>query len=192
MSIVIPWIMVACWVVFILYWVISAFGVKRDVRTSPWRRWWWLRIAAICIVFGWLWGTSRWGKALHYVGFFSGPTREILAPIGALLTILGIGIAIWARVHLGRNWSPVPTLKEEHELVTSGPYKLIRHPIYTGILLAAFGSAIVTPTWLIVFVIILVMFVWRVHVEERLMLQQFPTQYPEYKKRTWALIPYVW
>ena len=71
------------------------------------------------------------------------------------------------------------------------PYALVRHPIYTGIILAALGSTLTSPVWLIMFFIVSSMFIWRKDVEENLMIQ-IPNQYPEYKERTWALIPFVW
>ncbi|HEX8994105.1 MAG TPA: isoprenylcysteine carboxylmethyltransferase family protein, partial [Candidatus Paceibacterota bacterium] len=120
------------------------------------------------------------------------PWSAPLAVFGVLLCVFGIGYAIWARWHLGKNWSPAPALKEKHELVTSGPYRYVRHPIYTGTLIAALGSGIADPYWFFMFALMLVMFVRRVFVEERLMMQEFPEQYPQYKKHTWALIPWVW
>lgn len=106
---------------------------------------------------------------------------------------LGLALAIWARKHLGTNWSREPSVQAGHELVTSGPYRVVRHPIYTGILAAIFGLVLVGGTlWLIMFGGMLLMFVWRVKREEEFMMQLFPQQYPEYKKRTNALIPFVW
>lgn len=189
---IIPWILLISWAVFILYWAISAFSVKLDINQSAWQRWWWVRLMIIFTAIGWVWATSRIEKTLDYQLFFGAHATGVLAVCGAAFCILGIALAIWARVHLGRNWSPAPALKEEHELVTTGPYALVRHPIYTGIMVATLGSTIANPVWLIIFFIITAMFVWRVHVEENLMLKQFPNQYPEYQKRTWALIPYVW
>jgi protein-S-isoprenylcysteine O-methyltransferase Ste14 len=87
----------------------------------------------------------------------------------------------------------MPSVQENHELVTSGPYHFVRHPIYTGMLVALFGSALVGGTlWLLYFVAVCAMFVWRVGVEEKFMTETFPQKYPEYKKRTKALIPFMW
>jgi protein-S-isoprenylcysteine O-methyltransferase Ste14 len=190
---IIPWIIAGCWVAFIGYWIISSIGVKRDISVSPWTRLWWVRIAIASVIIGLFWDRSPGGKLTREM-FATNPYLGlgIFAPIGAVLAVAGTALAIWARMHLGRNWSSRPALKEGHELVTSGPYRIIRHPIYTGVILATLGSTIVSPTWLVMFFIITALFIWRVHTEERLMMQQFPDQYPAYKKNTWALVPYLW
>ena len=113
--------------------------------------------------------------------------------IGVILCAAGIAIAIWARVYLGRNWSGTPSIKEGHELVTSGPYRFVRHPIYTGMILAFLGSALVAGIiWSVVFLFFTINFLYRIPVEERYMTQLFPDQYPEYKKKTRALVPFIW
>ncbi len=113
--------------------------------------------------------------------------------MGIVLCAAGLGLAVWARVMLGRNWGEPMSLKEGHELVTAGPYCLVRHPIYTGILLAMLGSAVAVGSgWLLILVAVLPYLVYSARTEEGLMMEQFPTEYPKYKKRTKALIPFVW
>ena len=186
-------IIIACWAAMILFWTVSAFNVKHDIKNSPWRRFGWLRIVLILVILSVLWARSSLGTLTHRLGILQAVSpNSSLAFIGALLCILGISYAIWARVHLGRNWSPIPNVKEGHELITSGPYRLVRHPIYTGIIVAALGTGLVIPVWLVIFIVMTAVFIWRVHVEEELMTKQFPSQYPEYKKRTWALLPFIW
>ena len=188
----IPYIIMACWAAFIIFWIISAFNVKRNISRSPWQRLAWVRVSIALVVIGWIWGTSSWAKVTNHLWFLHFNIYGPVGLAGAVLCVVGIGIAIWARVYLGRNWSGSPSLKQDHELVTSGPYALVRHPIYTGIMIATLGSTLASPVWLIMFFVVTALFIWRVHVEEALMMHQFPTQYPEYKKRTWALIPWVW
>jgi protein-S-isoprenylcysteine O-methyltransferase Ste14 len=189
---IIPWIILFCWAGFILFWAVSAFSAKRDISQTAWKRFALLRITIAFVIVGWLWATSRWGKTANTNINFASHTMGWLAVIGVVFCLAGIALAVWARVHLGRNWSSVPTLKEDHELITSGPYSVVRHPIYSGVMLAVLGSTLTSPVWLAAFVLVTAMFIWRVRVEEALMTKQFPNQYPDYKKRTWALIPYVW
>jgi protein-S-isoprenylcysteine O-methyltransferase Ste14 len=104
-----------------------------------------------------------------------------------------MAVLVSARQHLGRNWSQTVSAKEGHELVTSGPYRYVRHPMYAGGLIAAIGSAIVCGGAFVFLLILLdVIFLWRVGAEDKLMEQQFPNEYPDYKKRTKALIPFIW
>src|SRR6185436_17634885 len=101
--------------------------------------------------------------------------------------------AIWARTVLGGNWSSSVTFKENHELIERGPYRLVRHPIYTGILTMTLGTAIVAgrvAAWLgLVFFFVLL---WlKSRKEEELLTKHFPEAYPAYKARTKALIPFL-
>ncbi|MGB8964770.1 MAG: isoprenylcysteine carboxylmethyltransferase family protein [Candidatus Cybelea sp.] len=112
----------------------------------------------------------------------------IAASVGVALCALGIGVAIWARTVLGRNWGMPMSLREGHELVTTGPYAFVRHPIYTGILLAVAGTTLVEWfPWMVLLVGFY--FVYAAKVEERSMTRQFPGEYPDYKNRTKMLIP---
>lgn len=185
------YIIFGSWGVFIAVWIVGALGAKRDIGRSWWQRWWLSRIVLIAAI----WGvievcmdvTRRpfdWTHSLH--------TGMAFINTGAVLTALGIAYAVWARVYLGTNWSGTPALKEKHELVTSGPYALVRHPIYTGMLVAIFGSSLASPLWFVVFIAAGVVFVRRIGIEEKLMMKTFPNEYPAYKKRTWALVPWVW
>ena len=187
------------WAAFLLVWGISAFFVKQDVRgggyAALWQRFWLLRLAAAALV---IFVAVRLGRRAGSPGavLFSHPLwtpLPALGWIGAALTAIGIGFAIWARVHLGRNWSSRPAMKEHHELVTTGPYAYVRHPIYAGIMLAALGTALTSSLFGIgMFVFISITFALRINKEEKIMLELFPEQYPEYQKRTKHLVPFVW
>ena len=119
------------------------------------------------------------------------PHSLALEGAGLAVTLLGAVFAIWARVTLGRNWSSVPQVKEQHELVVKGPYRIVRHPIYTGLILAAAGTALAQNRgiWLFLVVLILASYWLKIRVEERLMMETFPEEYPEYRRRVKALIP---
>lgn len=112
---------------------------------------------------------------------------------GAALTACGLLFSVWARVHIGRNWSGIVTLKAQHELVTSGPYAWVRHPIYSGLILAFAGSAIARADWRgVLAVVIVVLALWRkLKLEESWMQQQFGDAYTEYRRRVAALLPFV-
>lgn len=185
------WLVLGSWAVFVLYWTISAFGVKRDAARGGWTRGLWLRVlfllAAIAVLR--LPGIrAPLGRRLAE----SAAADGFAAALGALLAVLGIGLALYARFHLGRNWSPVPAVKEGHELVTTGPYRAVRHPIYTGILAAMFGSGLaVSRIWFVVFFAAAAVFAARIRAEEKLMTEKFPEAYPIYRARTWALVPFL-
>ena len=112
---------------------------------------------------------------------------------GALLLALGLAFSVWARVYLGRNWSATVTVKEDHELIRSGPYSLVRHPIYTGLLLGFIGTAIVRGEWRgVLAVLIVFVALWRkLRLEERWMSETFGEEYRRYREHSAALIPYL-
>jgi protein-S-isoprenylcysteine O-methyltransferase Ste14 len=170
------------WSVFWLYWIVAAFSMKRG--SVPWSRE--LRIRAVMVVIVIL--LIRLG-AFRAHGLNTDPWR---AGSGLMLFALGLGFAIWARVHIGRNWGTPMTQKDDPELVTSGPYHLVRHPIYSGILAAGVGTAVALSwLWLIAVVLAGVYFVYSATVEERYMTEQFPDNYPVYKSSTKMLVPFI-
>jgi protein-S-isoprenylcysteine O-methyltransferase Ste14 len=175
------------WLLFCVVWLVTAFGVKPNIAGRPW----WLRLpvrltilAVVILIFG-----------LRLRGAFFGrpfAPQAVLAPIGAALCVAGISYAIWARMVIGRNWGMPMTLKADHELVTTGPYARVRHPIYAGILLAMVGSALVfSPWWLLILLLNGAQFFYAARKEEKLMLQTFPESYGEYMRRTWMFIRFL-
>ena len=112
--------------------------------------------------------------------------------VAAAVTTAGFGFAVWARLHIGRNWSGTVTLKENHELITTGPYAIVRHPIYTGLLLAVVGSALARGEWRgVVAVLVTWLALWRkFRLEEAWMLELFGEQYAAYRRRVPALVPF--
>lgn len=123
--------------------------------------------------------------------FLPGPQWRFWAALGAVLTLIGLLFTVWARVYLGRNWSGVATIKADHELITGGPYGLVRHPIYSGLALALAGSALAIGQWRgpLAVALALVAIVHRIIVEERFMRQQFGAAYDVYAERVRALVP---
>jgi protein-S-isoprenylcysteine O-methyltransferase Ste14 len=170
------------WAVFWLYWLAAAFSTKRG--RAPWSRE--LRIRAVIVVLVII--LARLGVFRSH-GNNHDPLR---AGIGLVLFGLGLGFAIWARVHIGRNWGMPMTQKDEPELVTSGPYHLVRHPIYSGILVAGIGTAIALNwLWLTGVLLAGLYFLYSATVEERYLTEQFPDSYPAYKRSTKMLVPFV-
>ena len=185
-------LVIAFWLIFLVYWLISARGVKRDVRERSRRNGTVIRIALIIIVLLLLRAPIP-GHLFRYIETYkSVSSNPVMKSIGVALCAIGLAFAIWARVYLGKNWGMPMSLKVEHELVTTGPYSFVRHPIYSGLLLAMLGSAFVSVMiWLLPFAIFCAYFVYSARIEEKLMTTQFPNQYLKYKKRTKMLIPFV-
>ena len=171
-----------CWVAFWGYWLIAAAGVKRG--QSNWTRFAGIRVGVILLVLLLLRGRA-----------FKGPVatnNPWLLGIGLAVFLLGLALAIWARVYLGRNWGAPMSQKDDPELVTAGPYSRVRHPIYSGILLAMIGTTIaVSLYWLAAVVVIGAYFLYSAIVEERSMARLFPDSYPGYKRSTKMLVPFV-
>jgi protein-S-isoprenylcysteine O-methyltransferase Ste14 len=113
--------------------------------------------------------------------------------LGLILVATGLGFAAWARLHLGRNWSGEITLKQEHELVRSGPYRFVRHPIYSGMLAAMLGTAMVIGEWRALLALAFLSFaiLRRVRVEERWLGEIFPDSYARYRRKVPGIIPFV-
>jgi protein-S-isoprenylcysteine O-methyltransferase Ste14 len=172
---------VSCaWLVFWIYWIASAVDSKQSVR-SGWRtRLTGVSAIGVFLIAGVLHDGSL---AVHSV---------VLAAVGVLLFACGIALAVWARLHLGRNWGMPMTQRAEPELVTSGPYRFVRHPIYTGLLTAMLGTALVDNLLgLIVVAVLVAYFYYCGTVEERNLATTFPKTYPQYRSRTKMLIPFL-
>jgi protein-S-isoprenylcysteine O-methyltransferase Ste14 len=129
-------------------------------------------------------------------GWFNQPMFTVTFPIalaGLGLAICGVGLSIWARLILGENWSNFPSLKQNHALIMTGPYRLVRHPIYTGLLIALLGSALqygLVRSFLAVLTCVVGLYL-KVSVEEEFMVQRFGEAYLRYRKNVSALVPYV-
>lgn len=170
------------WVAFWLYWVAASVGVKTG-RTR-WTRFAGDRVAIIIIVLLLL--------RLRVLKSHTVTHNPRLEGVGLAVFLLGLALAIWARLYLGRNWGMPMSEKADPELVTTGPYRTIRHPIYSGIILAMVGTTIaVSLYWLIAVLLLGGYFLYSAVMEERYMAQRLPDAYPEYKRSTKMLIPFI-
>ena len=121
------------------------------------------------------------------------PEDSAAGPLGALITGLGLSFAVWARNHLGKYWSGIITLKEGHALIRTGPYRFARHPIYTGFLFGALGSAISLGKirGLAAVALVLIAYRRKIVVEEGVLIKQFGEEYHRFRREVKALIPFV-
>jgi protein-S-isoprenylcysteine O-methyltransferase Ste14 len=182
-------IIFALWLAWALYWLVSAFSNKTTVRrqslASRLAHFLPLIVGGVLIGhrhFPWEWLNARlWPRSL--MAYW----------LGVALLAAGLAFAVWARVHLGRNWSGSVTVKEGHELIRTGPYGYVRHPIYTGLIAAVLGTAIASGTVraFLGLVIIVVSLLYKLRLEEAFMRETFPDQYPGYAASVPRLIPFT-
>ena len=181
-------IIAGLWLLFVVYWAVAAVGAKRTTSGLMWRGGIGLRLLLILTI-------AVVVRSPSLRGFLAETQRSashssLLGWTGVALCVLGFGLAISARWHLGRNWGMPMSRKEQPELVTSGPYAFIRHPIYAGLILAMLGSAIgVNVSWALMLLPVGGYFIYSARREESLLLQQFPEQYAAYMARTGMLAP---
>jgi protein-S-isoprenylcysteine O-methyltransferase Ste14 len=177
----------ALWILFGLYWLVSALNRKKTKRRETWAQRFIdtlpLVAAAELLV--------RPEARLGWLGARFVPANPTVEWAGVLLTAAGVAVAFWARWHLGANWSGVVTLKEGHELIRTGPYRNIRHPIYTGILLALLGTVVATGEvrGLLAVAIAWLSFYWKARREESFLSQEFGEMFAAHAKRTGMFLP---
>ena len=177
------------WIVFVLYWQFKAADTKANQRLEPpASRILRVLIFLIAIV---LLLTTRIPLRWLYLQLW--PAGLLPFWLGAAVTIAGLLFAVWAREHLGSNWSRSVTIKQGHDLITTGPYAVVRHPIYTGILTGFLGMAIAISQvrGFIVFVLIFLAFCIKLRMEEQWMRSEFGEAYATYARQTAALVPYL-
>jgi protein-S-isoprenylcysteine O-methyltransferase Ste14 len=178
------------WIGFLVLWTAAALVQKRTVRRqSTSSRLWHLALAAATFM---LLASPELNFGFLSKSFVPGSVSYSF--LGLSLTILGFAFAIWARVFLRGNWSSAVTVKENHELVRNGPYALVRHPIYSGVLLALMGTVVVfhQTRGLIAFGVAVIALWLKSRSEEQFMTEQFGATYAQYKQDVKALIPFVW
>ncbi|MGD1276842.1 MAG: isoprenylcysteine carboxylmethyltransferase family protein [Tepidisphaeraceae bacterium] len=189
MRLVYSYLIPAMWIGYLAYWWAMSRNVKVTERREsvPSRL---VRIVLLACAVTLLWHPR---VPISVLGERFLSLRAVWFWIGSAVTAGGLLLGVWARRHLGRNWSQAVTVKEDHELVTSGPYALVRHPIYTGLLLAFLGSAVARGEWCGLLAVALVFVaLWRkLRLEEKWMSEQFGKSYEAYSRRVAALVPYV-
>jgi len=186
------WLIFLLWLTLVAYWVLSAHAVKRSIGS----RWlWWREIAIRLGLFAVVVLAVRIAGAAHALPqarLNAINTSALMGLIGFVLAALGIALAILARAYLGRNWGMPMSRKENRELVMSGPYALVRHPIYGGMLLAMLGSALAQSVfWVLPLVVYGPYFILSARQVERHLVQEFGDDYRAYMRRTKLLLPYV-
>ena len=179
----------ACWCVFYGYWLWKARETKDNIYIQG--------IADIVIARIWIVAVF----ALLYfpqlsrgwLGIRLLPQSTVLGIAADVVCASGVALSLWARSILGNNWSGAVTIKKDHEIIMHGPYRVVRHPIYTGYLTATLGSALAVGEvrGLIALVMIFAGIIRKLGIEEKLLSKHFPDTYPEYRKRTKKLIPFV-
>jgi protein-S-isoprenylcysteine O-methyltransferase Ste14 len=173
----------AGWIVFWAYWLVMA--TTANAGRSRWTQLAGVRLGIILVILLLI-------RPRVFKGHATATGNPWLLGTGLAIFVLGLALAVWARVYLGRNWGMPMSQRADPELVTTGPYGRVRHPIYSGIILGMVGTAIaVSLYWLIGVVILGAYFLISAVVEERTMAKLFPAAYPPYKRATRMLIPYI-
>ncbi len=179
----------ALWIAWMIDWAIAG----RSVKQARWRE----SIGSELlhqgplVVAGTLLATSHLSPAALDGRFL--PAGPVTGALGIVVLVLGLAFAVWARLHLGANWSSAVTVKDQHTLIRSGPYRYVRHPIYSGLLLGVVGTAIVIGQWrgLMALAIAFAALLYKSRVEERRMRENFP-EYDSYRRTTAEIVPFLY
>ena len=188
MRLVYQYLFFVLWIAFLVYWQVKARNVKETQRLEPTssRR-------TRLLMFGVAIVLMSFQLPVAWLNMRLWPQNAATFWIGATATVAGLLFSVWARVHLGRNWSSSVTIKQGHELIVTGPYGLVRHPIYTGLFLAFLGTilAVAEVRGVLAFVLIAISIGLKLRLEERWMHGQFGATYEAYSHRVSAVVPYV-
>jgi len=183
-------VIIAAWLAAVIFWLVGTIKTKATVRrqTLSSRL---LEIAPLVLGIVLL-RTDR--TLFHLMAVRFVPATAGWQMVGAGITVAGVAVAIWSRYFLGQNWSATVTVKQEHELIRTGPYSVVRHPIYSGFLLAILGTAIYDGEYKGLLALVLVSVAWKIKSlhEEAFMQSEFGDDYTQYKREVKGLVPFVW
>lgn len=181
-------IIIACWWIFFIIWLISAFRTKRIAERQSVES-----ALAHRIPVGIGWWLMLFPKWPGLLGRQVIPRTALLQVISAAICVLGLIFTLWARQTLAGNWSSDVTFKQDHELIRIGPYRIVRHPIYTGLLVMFLGTAMFIGQVRggVSLLLITIGFWIKLRQEERLLLRHFPDTYPVYQREVRALVPFL-
>jgi len=178
------------WLAIFVLWAVTGITSKQTVqsrsegpsRIAVWIVWlaWWLLL------------THGFGMEILSVRFV--PQTTIASYAGLAITVAGLALSVWARIQIGRNWSGLIQVKEGHQLMHTGSYAIVRHPIYSGFMLATLGTAIAFGeiSGLLAFVMILAAWGYKSRLEETAMIEHFGAEYESYRRKVKRLIPFIW
>jgi len=177
----------AAWITFLIYWIIKAGKTRETRRKESWES----RYGVTLVLIGGYLLIFNRHTRIGLLGRRFVPDASSVLILGVVVTWIGVALAIWARHHLAENWSSRVTIKQGHELIRTGPYSRLRHPIYTGLLLATLGSAIAVGEWrsLVGVCLVLAAYSFKAKQEEAMLTQQFGEKFQEHRKHTGFLLP---
>jgi len=183
-------LLVRIWMAVFLLWFITAVTSKRTTQSHEKGA---SRVAVWIVWIGWLLLFSH-GTKFSWLKQRFVPVNDTAAYVGVGIAIAGLGLAVWARFFIGRNWSPMIEMKADHQLIRTGPYALVRHPIYSGFMLATLGTGITfgEVSGLVAFILVLAAWGYKAQLEERVLLQHFGIEYERYRQEVKGLIPFIW
>jgi protein-S-isoprenylcysteine O-methyltransferase Ste14 len=182
-------IIATLWLAWAIIWLVAAGGAKTTRRREPLRSEVLHRLPVLIAAALMIWRRPLPPPLMER--FL--PATPAVAALGVIMVAAGLGFAVWARWYLGANWSGMVTVKVQHELIRTGPYRYVRHPIYTGLLLAIAGTAVALGEWrdAIAFGLAFFAFIVKSRVEEQWMGETFP-EYASYRRATAALVPFIY
>jgi protein-S-isoprenylcysteine O-methyltransferase Ste14 len=182
-------ISIGLYALFYAFWGILALNVKRSARSEAMRSQVTHQLLVIAAYALALWDRLGVGP----LGVRFEPDGAPFGVAGLLIQAAGLALAAWARLLLGRNWGGSTAIKEQHQFVRSGPYAIVRHPIYAGIALAMAGTAIAVGKWrgVVAVVLVVIAFLYRINLEESYLNDEFGGEYVRYQREVKALIPFA-